>query len=141
MVKEPGGKSQPQLEHMRETKFRAWNKKEKRMFKVYRLRFKGYGYDDRQMYDIAEDHLKYYKNCSNSNQSSVILMQYIDLKDKNGVGVYIKDIYKDEVGNIGVIEWDYPLLARLQKIRFEVIGNLYENKDLLVSERSKSQQP
>ena len=59
-----------------------------------------------------------------------ILMQFTGLHDKNGKEAYSEDIYKDEVGNVGIIEWDYLLLARLQEIKFEIIGNIYENPEL-----------
>ena len=53
------------------------------------------------------------------------------LKDKNGVEGYIGDIAKDEDGNAFEIRDDYTFLAHLQTIVFEVIGNIYENKELL----------
>ena len=61
------------------------------------------------------------------------LEQFTGLKDKNGKGkdTYVGDIAKDEHGQIFVIEWDYPLLARLQEIWFEIIGNIHENPELL----------
>ncbi len=64
--------------------------------------------------------------------SPMILMQYIGFRDKNGKGqeVYVDDIARDGLGQVFVIEWDYPLLARLQEIWFEVVGNIHENPGL-----------
>ncbi|MCD6573498.1 MAG: hypothetical protein J7K95_05340, partial [Thermoplasmata archaeon] len=86
-----------------------------------------------------------------------ILMQYIERKDKNGKEAYDKDIIKfrftvenKETIGIGVIKWNtkesawivetlkvkggksitgYFLLGVIDE--FEVIGNIYENPELL----------
>jgi hypothetical protein len=60
------------------------------------------------------------------------LMQFTGLHDKNEKKAFHQDIAMDNVGNPPfVIEWDYLLLARLQEIEFEVIGNIYENPELI----------
>ncbi len=53
-----------------------------------------------------------------------------DCKDK-GKEAYFGDIAKDEHGQVFVIEWDYPLLARLAEIWFEVVGNVHTDSHLL----------
>jgi len=93
-------------------KFRAWDRKKRRWMP--------------QPFYMGSDGEKLWEDPEN-----IYLMQFTGLHDKNGKEAYVSDIYRDAVGNIGVIEWDYPLLARLQEIEFEIIGNLYENPGLL----------
>ena len=62
---------------------------------------------------------------------TVNIMQYTGLKDKNGAEAYICNIAKDEFGNVIEITEDYVLLGNLQIIQFEIIGNKYENPELL----------
>ena len=67
------------------------------------------------------------------------IMQYTGLKDKNGVEIYEGDIIKElhQGGEIGVIEWvDHGFwfmkgTGPCMPYEREVIGNIYENKELL----------
>jgi len=100
---------------MSEKKFRAWDKENKYWIE-----------DIQDEYDGQEPAFGYYLN-----NERYEVMQYTEIEDKNKKEAYTGDIYKDAVGNVRVIEWDYVLLARLQEIEFEIIGNIYESKHLL----------
>ena len=109
----------------REIKFRAWNKPTKQMFYFPSIMECFYALKG---IDLLGSLLGDSRNWEKEHNE---FMLYTNLKDKNGKEAYTEDIFKDEVGNIGVIDWNYPLLARLQEIKFEVIGNIYENPELL----------
>lgn len=123
---------------MRELKFRIWNNEEKIMIEnkdIYAIDFRSDIYFSSVMVDdfiLNEDDYK--------------LMQYTGVKDKNGKEIYegdIVQIYYTEHDKFGSgkytvmytedAEWaldDYYLLS--VKYRYcKVIGNVYENKDLL----------
>jgi len=115
---------------MRAIKFRAWDKKEKTMEKPFDLYSVGYlngenGYEAR-----------YY-----------ILLQFTGLHDKNGKEIYEGDIVKDSTDIPARIEYDDgAFILRILTGQFanstdmagegnnqfyEVIGNIYENPELL----------
>lgn len=125
---------------MREIKYRAWDRKELKMFEVKALEFVD-GCDP-----IAKGAGHYTPN--------VDLMQYIGLKDKNRKEIYEGDIVQDgEDGNIyngriGVVEFarenskGMPINGYWYRVspdeagtiyqkRIKVIGNIYENPELL----------
>ena len=124
---------------MREIKFRAWDKETGAMLdkdKYVLMWFRG---DGETVFDNAE---------------RFELMQYIGLKDKNDKEIYEGDIVKDTDSNyIGQVIFDLESLCFTTKFQSnelwgfvprhgkdnhcEVIGNIYENKELLeVSEVS-----
>jgi len=106
---------------MREIKFRAWHKKDNTMYN------KGW-YDDLL---LGEDIGNKY------------LMQYTGLKDKKGVEIYEGDIVKtiSRDNMVGVVEYwkDRFIIRRVNKAQnisllstdLEIIGNIYENLELL----------
>lgn len=114
---------------MREIKFRAWIKDKKKMV---------YGKDATSSAHFT-DSFKYRKN-------EVELMQYTGLKDKNGKEIYEGDVIKAESRLwqadfkdgcfVGVdfknVAWDE--LVNIGYGETEVIGNIYENPELLNNE-------
>ena len=123
---------------MREIKFRAWSKEEG-MINVARL-------------DIADGSL--YKRLITGKAydywNDVILMQYTGLKDKNGKEIYEGDIVKNNfaetIGSVMFADCGY-WIKTIDKDIFgdtiycdlgdydgevlEVIGNIYQNTELL----------
>ncbi len=118
----------------RDIKFKVWNKRLARMFRVYTLNF------DVDLIQCESEskagHTFGFIDCC--------LMQYTGLKDKNGKEIYEGDIYQQGDQNIRykVIFNDCQFvgsqignksLAGLTYFSdcIEVIGNIYENSDLL----------
>jgi hypothetical protein len=131
-------------ERVREIKFRAYNKYWKRIMepwetcKVPLINCNGETYD----FHYGDcPHESYY-----GKDKHYVLMQWIGRKDKNGNDIYEKDIVRGE-GFIGLVIWraqtnafdvtipvglgiyEEGLLWETDKV--EVIGNLYENPELL----------
>ena len=128
-------------------KFRAWHKTWEEMGWIARIRYKKSG-------EIAR--LSFRRNIYDGNiygglvnLDEIELMQSTGLKDKNGEEIFEGDIV-DYKGRKAVIKWHgsyasfiYRFVDELKErvsewhplflayYHFEVIGNIYENKELL----------
>ncbi len=133
---------------MRDIKFRAWYKEGQEMLAVRDINFCG---EEIDTYEMQGDWIGF---------EYLELMQYTGLKDKNGKEIYEGDILRlwRSTGKNGELRGEYykPLLVEYcelwtqfvvvdkpNKIQmgiwkefgaFEVIGNIYENPELLKEE-------
>ena len=123
---------------MREIKFRAWLKKENKMVEVKSLHLGTrkiiYGYSETsQCYGN--------KSCSFDD---IELMQCTDIKDRNGKEIYEGDIFHcGDTKILYIVVWNDNGFEGKQvksssycgleywKNKIEVIGNIYENSELL----------
>ena len=132
----------------REIKYRAWDELEKRM---WTLEDAGEDSGDGSIQYFSENgslefgRLEFYDIGLgiNSNFTKFPLMQYTGLKDKNGKEIYEGDILSisDREGDNQVVYFaegfyctdEFALfeLTRSKTRTFEVIGNIYENPELL----------
>ena len=125
----------------REIEFRAWLENEKKMVEVVSINF-----NDRLIAYNDNDKQELCINCSFNN---IELMQYTGLKDRNDVKIFEGDIVKCKIGNVNFEGYVYFYGGRFEFIDFEddeeteflcycddleVIGNVFENKELLEDE-------
>ena len=124
---------------MREIKFRVWDIKRKRML-------------DRECIVLNDgDYYEDYRDFEDGTAlNNIVVMQYTGLDDKNGLGIFEKDIVKIRVDDgfgyidgIGLVDWyekarEYAIFLEGEAWRrlsiegeIEVIGNVYQNNDLL----------
>ena len=117
---------------MREIKFRAWDKQDKIMYDWEEISI-----EKEQVFIRDGDLYKTFEQ--------VELMQYTGLKDKNGKKIFEGDIVETEYKAKGIVEWQkekagfdfntkYPMWPHpiyLMGGDREIIGNIYENPELL----------
>ena len=105
---------------MREVKFRAWDKIDKKMVVVEKITFHHLHGTPQTINDYSATRFE--------------LMQYTGLKDENAKETYEGDIYRmdDEIGVFESIQdFYYSELSRYRVEGAEIIGNIYENAELL----------
>ena len=118
---------------MRKIKFRAWFKPLKRMCIVKELTFQRNG----NITTIT-------KHSGGTSPNSYELMQFTGLKDKNGKEIFEGDILKGRKGLNPIVEYSeergmFIVNFQVGYVNFndelgeewEVIGNIYENPELL----------
>jgi uncharacterized phage protein (TIGR01671 family) len=131
---------------MREIKFRAWLKEDKKMVNVETMDF-----TDKSIQYLKKSEINNAYILRRESFDDVELMQYTGLADKNDTGIYEGDIvlikldetstwHKTVVGfkkgafiaNL-IDEEDYVYIFHhgFTGDDFEIIGNVYENKNLL----------
>ncbi len=112
---------------MREIRFRAWDKIRKKMIDVHGIQFV---LEKVLWQEYEPEKTNWYSDIENME-----LMQFTGLKDKNGKEIYEEDIVKWIGGSIEPIVWENFCagfnLDESGARGVEVIGNIYENPELL----------
>lgn len=120
---------------MRTIKFRVWDKyREKMFYNGFELRVINFSY--------------IWQTIAKPNKPSLEVMQFTGLIDKNGIEVFEGDIVFHEDGEFswyGIVRWDEHdlyfyadlyhtnefLQTEFVEAQLEVIGNIYENPELI----------
>ena len=127
---------------MREIKFRAWDKKRKRMYEVSDLHLANPMNGGVWATVIGKDIIENKDIKLQIQPKDIDVLQFTGLKDKNGKEIYEGDI----LGYWGRATWEVLWVNNKCSFRFgnhvtnfpmtevvkkEVIGNIYENPELL----------
>ena len=131
----------------REIKFRAWDKVNNKMMFPSTI---GFGNVNNRVVVMASLEIDENTMALNNDglrfKDDFELMQYTGLKDKNGKEVYEGDILKSDLDEVMIdtVEWDADGVSfhlknvstgfsqlRIEDWEWEVIGNIYENPELL----------
>lgn len=111
---------------MREIKFRAWKKSIREMIPFSRL---GMGAFNNSDYDMMQ-----FKNIQDKNKKDIYqgdICKYYNDIDKDGIGIIEDDYIKWISGTIAKKQLMTPLYYLKCGEEFEVIGNIYENPEVI----------
>lgn len=129
---------------MREIKFRAWDKKTKRMRYWDTLRLDNYFIDG--IYGVIKI-FQLGDNLSYTSETNLIPLQFTGLKSENGTDIYEGDI----VGLVkpdSIVKWtdldvmfylsdldgsDFTKFGDIDHFALKVFGNIYENPELITN--------
>ena len=117
----------------RQIKFRAWDKKQKKMMWGGQVHFS---------LPLSLDVFEFHETTIHKNPFDYdLIMQFTGLLDKSAKEIYEGDLVKCEDGSKSTITWnnDYasfcygnePYIGLGSKEILEVIGNIYENPELI----------
>ena len=119
---------------MREIKFRAWHKELKQIKECFAINFAG----NRTVGVHDDDPIWFFED--------IILMQFTGLHDKNGKEICESDLVSVNGNDPSLVKWrdqcaDFILdhiysvgkdgIFKSESSRYEVLGNIYENPELL----------
>ncbi|MGM0260468.1 YopX family protein [Enterococcus sp. AZ102] len=123
------------------SRYRVWHKKEKLMWIVAALRF----YEEGNLFNIDYWGVQQYPE--SLDPEGVVLMQATGLQDKNGKTYYEGDLVKwdDEIFQVKFDKYQfvlegfyeprqdvpYDFFSEQEYQKAEIIGNIYENPNLL----------
>lgn len=135
----------------REIKFRAWDKETKRMFDVQLLQFFGKENNLDACWTNGVDfdgETTLEKGPNLNNLKNLILLQYTGLNDQFNTEIYEGDVVRHDFmvyeghGSVGE-DSTIDIIKNLTELPFgsssigcEVIGNIYENPELLQKEET-----
>lgn len=125
---------------MREIKFRAWLKEDKKMVNVETMDF-----TDKSIQYLKKSEINNAYILRRESFVDVELMQYTGLEDKNGKEIYEGDIVvlnNIENDNMCIVRYEHSSyrlegwslredLSNVEDRFLEVVGNIYESKNLL----------